>query len=627
MKLSSVSYHEWRAAFRKGSAPDAIISKAYLATTEAVGERQIKMTLSTGAIDRDNDIVKADGWDLAPYRENPVVLWAHQDKELPIGRSVKTWVQGGALKSVCEFATAEMNPKAANVYELVKGGFLRGNSVGFRPIEFADAPQRKGIDFTKQELYEYSVIPIPSNREALAEAKAAGLVIAPVLEWCKQFVEESGEAGLWLPKSVVEDAIRKASPARVSLAVPGVSVKAAPAAPPQAPTPSAGHAASGAAQPQSAAAQMAGQPPQNRYLTVPDDLAKPMLVQEILSIQQQTQPPVAGAGNPVWALMDSLRSIAEFGGEQMDGMAAQSFEQFDTAMQSYEGEPDEGEPIGDAEAEGGTEDDAENATGKDDDAEAAAGAKADEAGEKPPFPPKKKPPFPPKKRNPFAPKSAFMEMVRAFASATKGSVKAKPNGKWAILDEGGNEVGESDSKEKAEASLRVRVQAASEKDAALDTVLAILKGEDKGVKYPTPGPPPIPIGPIPPPPGPGPLPRVPPPGPGKPKVPKPKPRPGFVKPRDEEDDEEKGAELVTYSPELLDEIVKGLPPMEACPNCGMKVKKGSEKCPHCSASMSAEKGVQLYGGITVEEIGRIARESVKEAMQGELMRLTGRLPD
>jgi phage head maturation protease len=56
------------------------------------------------------------------------------------------------------------------VAALLSGGFLRSVSVGFRPLEFrfsSDPARQGGIDFTKQELLEISVVPVPANAEAL----------------------------------------------------------------------------------------------------------------------------------------------------------------------------------------------------------------------------------------------------------------------------------------------------------------------------------------------------------------------------------------------------------------------------------------------------------------------------
>ena len=56
---------------------EAIIRKQLLPVIKAEGERQIKFVISTEAVDRVNDSIAADGWELANFLKNPVVLWAH----------------------------------------------------------------------------------------------------------------------------------------------------------------------------------------------------------------------------------------------------------------------------------------------------------------------------------------------------------------------------------------------------------------------------------------------------------------------------------------------------------------------------------------------------------------------
>jgi hypothetical protein len=55
---------------------------------------------------------------------------------------------------------------------MVKRGFLRATSVGFRPKrdKYSWNEERGGIDFEEQELLEFSVVPVPSNPEALLSA-------------------------------------------------------------------------------------------------------------------------------------------------------------------------------------------------------------------------------------------------------------------------------------------------------------------------------------------------------------------------------------------------------------------------------------------------------------------------
>ena len=126
---------------------------------------------SMGTEDRLGDIIDPAGWDLESYRRNPVFLWAHQRADIPIGRSVKTWVQGNLLLAAIDFAPTALAQTIRNLYQ---SGHMRGISVGFRPIEFVQRTAsngRKAVRFIRQELLEISAAPVPMHPDALARTE------------------------------------------------------------------------------------------------------------------------------------------------------------------------------------------------------------------------------------------------------------------------------------------------------------------------------------------------------------------------------------------------------------------------------------------------------------------------
>ena len=135
---------------------------------EATDSEPMLIVASMGTEDRLGDIIDPAGWDLQAYRRNPVFLWAHQRADIPIGRSINTWVQGNLLLAAIEFAPTAL---AQSIRTLYKSGHMRGISVGFRPIEFVQRTAsngRKAMRFIRQELLEISAAPVPMHPEALA---------------------------------------------------------------------------------------------------------------------------------------------------------------------------------------------------------------------------------------------------------------------------------------------------------------------------------------------------------------------------------------------------------------------------------------------------------------------------
>jgi HK97 family phage prohead protease len=127
--------------------------------------RTYRFVVSTDTVDRSNDTIAQDGWDLKSYRRNPVVLAFHDASNWPVGKATKIGVEGGKLVAEVLFADTHEGRKAQ---ALVDAGMLKATSVGFLPTESKMSMERKGgYDFTKQQLMEFSVVPVPANPDCL----------------------------------------------------------------------------------------------------------------------------------------------------------------------------------------------------------------------------------------------------------------------------------------------------------------------------------------------------------------------------------------------------------------------------------------------------------------------------
>jgi HK97 family phage prohead protease len=133
---------------------------------------------STEGPDRAGDVVSADGWDLANYRKNPVIVWAHDYSRPPVAKALAVKVEDGRLVFQAQFPTASEHAFADTVFQLYRGGYLRAFSVGFTPSQSEivthqmDGRTVTGTHYQRQELYEISCVTLPANPEALV---AAGL--------------------------------------------------------------------------------------------------------------------------------------------------------------------------------------------------------------------------------------------------------------------------------------------------------------------------------------------------------------------------------------------------------------------------------------------------------------------
>ena len=137
-------------------------------------------TISTNNIDRCNDIMIPSGALLDNYKRNPVVLSQHRSYEYPFGRTTDIQVTPTGLVATAKFH--DYTDEAKLIIKLLNGGYLNAASIGFAPLEWIDRTPAEGElihptddmqvrEYTKWDLYEWSVVTIPANGYAVRPAK------------------------------------------------------------------------------------------------------------------------------------------------------------------------------------------------------------------------------------------------------------------------------------------------------------------------------------------------------------------------------------------------------------------------------------------------------------------------
>jgi hypothetical protein len=182
--------------------------------------RRVSFVITTGAVDRDNDTIKVDGWDFKNWLKNPVVLWGHNSSIPPIAKGVSLVKRGGAIHATAQFPPEGVYELADTVFGLIKHlGTPGATSVGFRPKMDKDGrprlawnEERGGVDFEEQELLEFSIVTVPSNPEALmtmakdfATAAGKGVDLAPIrkaLDLAEQATGKAPDEAVQMPAQV-----------------------------------------------------------------------------------------------------------------------------------------------------------------------------------------------------------------------------------------------------------------------------------------------------------------------------------------------------------------------------------------------------------------------------------------
>ena len=169
-------------------AGDNIINRKQFTSEIAIDpneERTAVIKLTTIDTDRDGDVIVPEGIDLSEYESNPIVCWNHVYSNPPIGRVIAIQKTPNAVYAKVLFATTDF---ANEIWDLVKGGFLKCSSIGFisktslsrGTREFSNYINAHALKITSATkriitsctMIENSLVPIPANSSALIMAVA-----------------------------------------------------------------------------------------------------------------------------------------------------------------------------------------------------------------------------------------------------------------------------------------------------------------------------------------------------------------------------------------------------------------------------------------------------------------------
>lgn len=179
--------------FKAHSAEDGTVKEEIIVYRDATIAKQEgkQWVMSDMTLDRDQEQIDPEGWDLKEFKKNPVLLWSHEWMRPAIGHidNAKIDKKIGALVGEAVFDPQEVDEFAWMIGQKVELGTIRAGSVGFKPIKVeipADdddkesdktkKPKRPRLIYRKQELWEFSICNIPSNPNARVQESADKIV-------------------------------------------------------------------------------------------------------------------------------------------------------------------------------------------------------------------------------------------------------------------------------------------------------------------------------------------------------------------------------------------------------------------------------------------------------------------
>jgi HK97 family phage prohead protease len=138
-----------------------------------------------------NAVTAADGvpevlsgnWNLERFSKNPVVLWGHDAKSMPIGTAHDIESGPDGLKMRVKFASEKANPMAEQVFQATREGIVRGISVGWGGgnVSYEDRGGVRTRIVDQPELNEVSFVPVPADEDGLVGGGADDDDVTPAI--------------------------------------------------------------------------------------------------------------------------------------------------------------------------------------------------------------------------------------------------------------------------------------------------------------------------------------------------------------------------------------------------------------------------------------------------------------
>lgn len=213
---------------------DEYLSKRSLSVNDGIVYRAAKMpktfdgqtrsavfVMTDETTDSYGDTVRAKGADLTRFESNPICLLNHRS-DLILGNWSDVQKKPKRIEGKATLAAEGTAPHIDMAYGLLEQGILRAASIGFMPTKLERKLDDKGeptwaYDILEWEMYECSIVAVPSNPAALAKSIKEGNMLA------RDFLEEvldtytKTAAGLIVPRAELEAAHKDATSDKTSV--------------------------------------------------------------------------------------------------------------------------------------------------------------------------------------------------------------------------------------------------------------------------------------------------------------------------------------------------------------------------------------------------------------------------
>ena len=149
--------------------------------------RTFTATITSSCLDRDKEVLIAEGMTYKEFMSNPVVFFNH-NYDTPIGKVLKLHKYSNQWKAKVKIADEPDNYNGSffpsYVWSLIEQGIVKGVSIGFEVVANRLPTKKDLLDYgrevrsviTRFNLLELSIAPLQANQEALISAVGKNMI-------------------------------------------------------------------------------------------------------------------------------------------------------------------------------------------------------------------------------------------------------------------------------------------------------------------------------------------------------------------------------------------------------------------------------------------------------------------
>lgn len=146
---------------------------------QASGGIFIEGFANKATVDRGDEMIATDAWELDNFKRNPIILFNHGMDTLggtPVGKATEVRQTDEGLFLKVKMSNSQA-PGIKMVRELVEERILKAFSVGFNPkqTDTVDIDGKSVRRISKAELFEVSIVGVPMNQDSLFELSEKSL--------------------------------------------------------------------------------------------------------------------------------------------------------------------------------------------------------------------------------------------------------------------------------------------------------------------------------------------------------------------------------------------------------------------------------------------------------------------